>query len=102
MRVVFPDKLEGQTAAIFGGMDGTGVRPLVLEQELLRFLTQPQFLKAGHVQHQLSDAGAPQIKCPLTVVQQSQFIKKGVSPQKRQQIRVPPLTDEVGEAGQCL
>ena len=33
---VFPDKLEGQTAAIFGGMDGTGVRPLVLEQELLR------------------------------------------------------------------
>ena len=28
VRAVFPDKLEGQTAAIFGGMDGTGVRPL--------------------------------------------------------------------------
>ena len=24
VRAVFPDKLEGQTAAIFGGMDGTG------------------------------------------------------------------------------
>ena len=83
-------------------MDGTGVRALVLEQELLRFLTQPQFLKAGHVQHQLSDAGAPQIKCPLTVVQQSHFINEGVFPQKLQQIRVPPLTDEVGEAGQRL
>ena len=93
---------KGQSAAIFGGMDGTIVRPLVLEQELLRFLTQPQFLKAGHVQHQLSDAGAPQIKCPLTVVQQSQFIKEGGFSQKLQQIRVPPLADEVGEAGQRL
>ena len=31
VRAVFPDKLEGQTATIFGGMDGAGVRPLVLE-----------------------------------------------------------------------
>ena len=31
VRAVFPDKLEGQTAAIFGGMDGTIVRPLVLK-----------------------------------------------------------------------
>ena len=83
-------------------MDCTGVRPLVLEQELLRSLTQPQLLQPGHVQHQLSDAGAPQIKCPLTVVQQSHFINKGGFPQKLQQIRVPPLADEVGEAGQCL
>ena len=83
-------------------MDGTGVRPLVLEQEQLRSLTQPQFLQPGHIQHQLSDAGAPQIKCPLTVVQQSHFINKGGFPQKLQQIRVPPLADEFGEAGQRL
>ena len=102
MRAVFPDKLEGQTAAIFGGMDGTGVRPLVLEQELLCFLTQPQFLQASHVQHQLSDAGAPQIKCPLAVVQQGQLTDKGIPPQKFRQIRVPPLADEFGEAGQSL
>ena len=77
MGAAFPDKLEGQTAAIFGGMDSTGVRPLVLKQELLRILTQPQFLQAGHIQHQLSDAGAPQIKCPLAVVQQGQFTDEG-------------------------
>ena len=83
-------------------MDGTGVRPLVLEQEQLRSLTQPQFLQPGHIQHQLSDVGASQIKCPLTVVQQSHFINKGVFLQKLQQIRVPPLADEFGEAGQSL
>ena len=83
-------------------MDGTGVRPLVLEQEQLRSLTQPQLLQPGHVQHQLSDAGAPQIKCPLTVAEQSHFINKGVFTQKLQQIRVPPLADKGGEARQRL
>jgi len=83
-------------------MDGTGVRPLVLKQEQLRSLTQPQLLQPGHVQHQLSDAGASQIKCPLTVVQQGQLTDKGIPPQKLQQIRVPPLADEFGEARQRL
>src|SRR5699024_921712 len=102
VRAVFLDKLEGQTAAIFGGVDGTGVWPLVLEQEQLRSLTQPQFVQASHIHHQLSDAGAAQIKWPLTVVQQSHFINKGSFPQKLQQIRMPPLADEGGEAGQRL
>ena len=49
-------------------MDGAGIRPLVLEQELLRLLAKPQFFQAGHIQHQLSDAGTPQVKRPLAVV----------------------------------
>ena len=85
-------------------LDMTGLQELWLgeETEQLRSLTQPQFLQPGHIQHQLSDAGAPQIKCPLTVVQQSQFIEEGISTQKLQQIRVPPLADKGGEARQRL
>ena len=102
MRTVFTDKLKCQPATITIGMNNAIVRTLVLEQEQLRILTQPQFLKAGHVQHQLSDARASQIKCPMTVVQQSHFINKGVFPQKLQQIRVPLLADKGGEARQRL
>ena len=45
VRAVFSNELEGQPTAISGGVDGAGVRPLVLEQELFRFLAQPQFPK---------------------------------------------------------